>query len=99
MSKKKVVLSARERERRARQRAAQRQQALAETASSGLRRIVRWPQLEAMTGRGRTAIQQDIKAGLFPRGIPLGGRARGWLIQEIEAWIAERAAERIEAAE
>jgi prophage regulatory protein len=99
MSKKKVVLSARERERRARQRAAQRQQALVETTNSGLRRIVRWPQLEAMTGRGRTAIQSDIKAGLFPRGIPLGGRARGWLIEEVDAWIQARAAERVEAAE
>jgi prophage regulatory protein len=98
MSTKKIVMDARSRELRGRQRAAKRQaqhqRALTETANSGLRRIIRWPELEAMTGRGRTAIQQDIVEGRFPKPIPLGGRAVGWLIEEVEAWIAARAAQR-----
>ncbi len=105
MSTRKRVADARRRELRARRsakRAARRQQALLETSRSGLRQIVRWPELEVMTGRGRTSIQQDIIEGHFPRPISLGGRAVGWLLKEIEAWIAARAAERdqhIEAAE
>jgi prophage regulatory protein len=104
MSTKKKTFDARTAELQARKRAAARarrhQQALAETTSSGLRRIIRWPQLEAMTGRGRTAIQQDIVAGRFPKPIPLGRRAVGWLVEEVEAWIEARAAERhVEAAE
>jgi prophage regulatory protein len=106
MSAKKNITDARSRElqarKRAAKRAARRQQALTETASSGLRHIVRWPELEAMTRRGRTAIQQDIIEGRFPKPIPLGGRAIGWLVKEVEEWIAQRAIARnqhIEAAE
>jgi hypothetical protein len=74
MSKKKVVLSARERERRARQRAAQRQQALAETASSGLRRIVRWPQLDE-SGSNRQPFRRDSQRALA------GKAARKWEVE------------------
>jgi prophage regulatory protein len=105
MSTMKNTLDARSRELRARKRAAtsaaRLQRALQETTHAGLRRVVRWPELIAMVGRGRTAIQQDIIERRFPAPIPLGGRAVGWLIEEVEAWIAARAAERnhIEAAE
>ena len=94
MSTKKNSLDARARELRARQRAATRavrhQQALQATATAGLRRIVRLPELEVMVGRGRSAIHEDIIAGRFPKPIPLGGRAVGWLIEEIELWLADR---------
>jgi prophage regulatory protein len=98
MLTKQRISDARRRELRSRQRSAKRQarlqQALVETAASGLRKIVRWPELEIMTGRRRSAIQIDILKGAFPQPIPLGGRAKGWLITEVEAWIAARAAER-----
>jgi prophage regulatory protein len=98
MSTKKSVIDARDREVLARKRAAKRQarlqRALTETATAGVRKIIRLPEVEAMVGRGRTAIQNDINAGCFPQPIPLGGRAKGWLIEEVEAWISARAAER-----
>jgi prophage regulatory protein len=91
-----------DRERRAKTAAEQRARALRETSAVGLKRILRWPEVVAVTGRGRTSIQDDINNGRFPKPVPLGGRAVGWLLTEIEAWIAARAAERhqhIEAAE
>ena len=99
MSAKKIINNARQRREakagvRALKRAARLQKARAEVADIGLLKIVRWPELEVMTNRGRTAIQNDINAGRFPKPIPLGGRAVGFLIEEVEAWIAARAAER-----
>jgi prophage regulatory protein len=38
----------------------------------------------------RANIYRLIHLGQFPRQIPLGGRAIGWLESEIEAWIAQR---------
>ncbi len=96
------VSDVRRRELRSRARAARRRLALTETAGSGLRRIIRLPELEAMVGRGRTSILADIDAGRFPRPVALGGRAKGWLLSEIENWLRARAAERdqhVEAAE
>jgi prophage regulatory protein len=98
MSTKKSVNDARRREVLARKRAAQRaqrhEQALIQTASSGLRRILRLPEVEAMTARGRTAILADIDNGLFPKPMRLGPRRVGWLAAEVEAWIEAKAAER-----
>jgi prophage regulatory protein len=38
----------------------------------------------------RPNIYRLIQLGQFPRQIPLGGRAVGWLESEIEEWIAQR---------
>ena len=46
------------------------------------------------TGIGTTQSWQLEKAGRWPRPIPLGVRARGWLRTELDAWLEERAAER-----
>lgn len=56
--------------------------------------ILRRPQVIARTGLKRTAIQDRIRAGTFPRPVSLGARAVGWVESEITAWIASRAAER-----
>jgi prophage regulatory protein len=48
------------------------------------------PEVIEITGRRRSTIFADVKAGRFPRPIPLGPRARGWLAEEIEQWIRER---------
>ena len=99
MSAKKIINDARQRREakagmRAAKRTARLQRARTEAAGAGLLKIVRWPELEVMTNRSRTAIQNDINSGRFPKPIPLGGRAKGWLIEELEAWISARAAER-----
>jgi prophage regulatory protein len=50
--------------------------------------------VKELTGLGRSAIYQYIAEGTFPKQVPLGGRAVGWLSDEIDAWILARIAER-----
>lgn len=52
--------------------------------------ILRRKQVQARTGLSRSTIYAFIKAGLFPKSIPLGPRAVGWLESEVSNWIAER---------
>lgn len=52
--------------------------------------ILRRKQVEARTGLARSTIYQHIKVGTFPRPIPLGPRAVGWLESDVSNWIAER---------
>ncbi|MDO8330302.1 MAG: AlpA family transcriptional regulator [Fluviicoccus sp.] len=46
------------------------------------------------TGLGRSSIYKFIAQGTFPKPVPLGERAVGWVDQEIEEWISSRIAER-----
>jgi prophage regulatory protein len=57
-------------------------------------RILRLKAAEDKSGLKRSAIYQKIAEGTFPRPIPLGEKAVGWLESEIDGWIAERTAER-----
>jgi prophage regulatory protein len=52
--------------------------------------IIRRKAVEARTGLSRSTIYQRIKDGTFPSPISLGPKAVGWLLNEIEDWIAER---------
>lgn len=52
--------------------------------------IIRRKSVEARTGLSRSTIYQQIKDGTFPSPISLGPKAVGWLLHEIEDWIAER---------
>ena len=61
-----------------------------------LRRILRLPEVEAVTGRKRSAIYEDIAEGTFPPPVPLGPRAVGWLEDEVADWQEQRIAARIE---
>jgi len=54
--------------------------------------ILRRKQVEARTGLSRSTIYHHIKAGTFPRPIPLGPRAVGWLESDVSNWITERVA-------
>ena len=56
--------------------------------------LIRLPQVEAMTGRKRSSIYEDMAAGRMPKPIKVGPRAVAWLRADIEAWLAERVAER-----
>lgn len=51
-------------------------------------RIVRLPELLAILQISRTTAYAWQKAGLLPRSVALGPRARGWKLSEIESFIA-----------
>lgn len=59
-----------------------------------MKRIIRLPAVQDKTGLKHSEIYDRIKLGTFPRQVPLGPKAVGWLEHEIDAWIEERAAER-----
>ena len=54
------------------------------------RRILRLPQVMARVGLCRASIYKYMSEGLFPRPIAIGLRARGWLEEDIAAWIDAR---------
>jgi len=49
--------------------------------------ILRLPAVKSRTGLARSTIYLRIAQGTFPRQISLGGRAIGWVENEIEAWL------------
>ena len=55
--------------------------------------IHRLPKVINNTGLSRSAIYQRIAEGTFPKQINLGGRAVGWLEEDIQNWIKQRIAE------
>ena len=52
--------------------------------------IMRLPAVLAATGLSRATIYAHMAQGIFPRSIPLGPKARGWLAEEVEAWKRQR---------
>ena len=50
-------------------------------------RIMRLPEVKAITGLSRSTIYFRMALGTFPKQIPLGGRAVGWLEAEIQNWL------------
>ena len=52
--------------------------------------ILRLPQVMARTGLSRSTIYLRISKGQFPRPISLGGRAVGWIEEEIDSWLEEQ---------
>lgn len=51
-------------------------------------RILRRPEVEQMTGLSRSEIYRRIALGVFPKARKLGSNAVGWLLSEIQAYIA-----------
>lgn len=49
------------------------------------------------TGLGKSSIYKFMAVGNFPKSVPLGQRAVGWLEGEIKEWITNRVKERNEA--
>ena len=54
----------------------------------------RLPKVSGETGCARSTIYDAIRAGTFPRPIPLGSRTVAWSSAEIESWIQDRIAGR-----
>jgi len=57
-------------------------------------RILRLREVRARTGRSTSSIYQDMRDGLFPRPVSLGGASVGWIEAEVSRWIEARIAER-----
>lgn len=55
-------------------------------------RILRLPEVMAISGLARSTIYLYQRDGRFPRSIPLGGRARGWVDTDVHDWIEEQRA-------
>ena len=55
-------------------------------------RIIRTEDLTRRLGLSRATILRNVKAGRFPAPIKISQRAIGWRIDDVEAWIAARAA-------
>ena len=55
-------------------------------------RILRRPEVEHVTGMGRSALYLAIQQGKFPRPVKLGKRAVGWRQSDVEGWIRSRSA-------
>jgi prophage regulatory protein len=54
--------------------------------------ILRLPAVKTRTGLSRSTIYLRVSQGTFPRPVSLGGRAVGWVEEEIRSWLAERIA-------
>lgn len=68
---------------------------MAETTTSA---VLRRAETLSRTGLPESTLYRLMANGQFPRQLKLGPRAVGWLESEVNAWIAERAAERDRAA-
>lgn len=53
-------------------------------------RILRLPEVIQLTGLSRSSIYLRIANHQFPESVSLGGRAVGWLEQDVDEWIVER---------
>jgi prophage regulatory protein len=65
----------------------------ASTAITARQRILRLPEVCAVTGLGRSFIYQLQAAGSFPQRVKLGLRAVGWLENEVQRWLSDKVAE------
>lgn len=52
--------------------------------------FLRRKQVARRAGLSRSTIYQYIKDGVFPKAVPLGPRAVGWLESDVSDWIAGR---------
>lgn len=57
-------------------------------------RLIKLPEVESITGKGRSAIYGDPT---FPRPVKIGPRASAWVESEVYAWIETRIAQRKQA--
>lgn len=52
--------------------------------------ILRLPAVITRTGLSRSTIYLRIADGTFPTSVSLGGRAVGWVDEEIQQWIEQQ---------
>ena len=59
-----------------------------------VRRFLRRPEVEMVTGLPRSTIYDRMSEGTFPKPVKLGPKAVGWLEDEIAAWVEAKISER-----
>lgn len=59
-----------------------------------MRTFLRLPEVTRATGLTVTRIYESMRAGTFPKAIPIGPRAVAWDSEEIATWQEARLAER-----
>ncbi|TXH09252.1 MAG: AlpA family transcriptional regulator [Spirochaetes bacterium] len=57
-------------------------------------KLLRRPDVEAMTGLRRSSIYEMMQDNTFPKPVQLNKRMVGWVESEIEGWLEEKIAER-----
>lgn len=57
-------------------------------------RLLRREEVESRTGLSTSTLYQRMLDGKFPKPVPLGEKARGWVESEIDDWIGARIAAR-----
>lgn len=57
-------------------------------------KIERLPEVMARTGLKRSTLFHLVQRQEFPRPVPLGGRAVGYLASEVDEWIEDQARKR-----
>lgn len=62
-------------------------------------RILRLKEVMDKTGLSRSTLYKYIEQGHFPKSVPLGGRAVGWVESEVDDWITARIEDRDEGKE
>lgn len=63
-----------------------------------MKRLLRLPEVIAMTGLSRSEIYRLEAVNKFPRRVPLSQRTTTWDSDECQAWVEAKIAEREEAA-
>lgn len=53
-------------------------------------RIIRLPEVIALTRKSGSSIYRDMANGTFPKSVKIGKRAVGWRLIDIENWLADR---------
>ena len=59
-------------------------------------KILRWREVAPIVGCSRMTIARMEKTGFFPLRIRIGNGSVGWLKHEVEAWLTQRMAVRVE---
>ena len=52
--------------------------------------ILRLPLVKTRTGLSRSSIYLRMANGEFPTSVSLGGRAVGWLEEDVNSWLEEK---------
>lgn len=55
------------------------------------RAVLRLPDVLTLVGLSRSTLYAYVKLSMFPPPLKLGVRASGWLAEEVNQWVAERA--------
>lgn len=64
------------------------------TMNQSQRRVLRKAELAQSLGVSKLWLERESQAGRFPKPIQLSARAVGWLADDVDAWLAAKAAAR-----